>query len=118
MIEFYKDNEAMAIRTDAATDTEFLDGCAKLIGEMIAKNGPDGDWEFSLSFWLPQIMDIACSLRGYKAEVVTRTVRSAGSSHFIAATPTAYLNDRKEVTISETEKPAAEMAKAAVKAGK
>lgn len=97
MIEFYKDNDALAIRTDAGTDQEFLDGCAKLIGEMIEAKGKEGDWEFSLGFWLPQIVDIACSLRGYKADVVTKTVRSAGSSHFIGSSAAVMLSDRKEV---------------------
>jgi len=99
MIEFYKDSDAMAIRTDAVTDTEFLEGCAKALSEMIEQQAQAGDWEFSLGFWIPQIVDIACSLRGYKSEVVTRTVRSAGSSHFVASSAVAVLNDRKEVAV-------------------
>ena len=97
MIEFYKDGDAMAIRTDAATDSEFLDGCSSVISEMIEKGLYGNDWEFQLGFWLPQIVDIACSLRGYKSEVVTRTMRSTGSSFFVGAKPTAVINERKEV---------------------
>lgn len=100
MIEFYKDNDAMAIRTDAGTDSEFLEGCAKAMSEMIEQKAQAGDWEYALGFWLPQIVDIACSLKGYKSEVVTKTVRSAGSSHFISSTAVAILNDRKEVTVN------------------
>ena len=103
MIEFYKDNDAMAIRTDAETDTEFLDGCAKVMSEMIDQKMHSGEWEYALGFWLPQIVDIACSLRGYKSEVVRKTVRSAGSSHFISSTAVAVLNDRKEVKINPAE---------------
>jgi hypothetical protein len=103
MIEFYKNDDAMAIRTDAASDTEFLDGCAKAMAEMIEQQAQGGDWEYALGFWLPQIVDISCSLKGYKSDVVTRTVRSAGSSHFIQSTAVAILNDRKEVTINTPE---------------
>jgi hypothetical protein len=62
-----------------------------------------GDWEFQLAIWLPQVVDIACSLRGYKSDVVTRTMRSAGSSHFVGVKPEAVLNDKKQVQIYTNE---------------
>lgn len=106
MIEFYKDNDAMAIRTDAITETELLEGCAKALSEMIEQKTIDGDWEYALGFWLPQIADLYCSLKGYKSEVVTRTVRSAGTSHFISSTALAVLDERKQVVISEPQQNA------------
>jgi hypothetical protein len=82
MIELYKDGDHMAILTDAPDELDFLSSLSQLLGEMIDAKLFEGDWEFQLGNWLPQIVDICCKYRGYKNDVSERRVLCAGNSGF------------------------------------
>jgi len=78
MIEFFKNGDALAIRTDAQNETEFFDGLAEAITQM-ASGEMKNDLEYHLRFWLPQAFEILCKLRGYKADVQEKRVLMAGA---------------------------------------
>jgi len=76
--EFFKSGDSMAIRTNARTEDDFIRSASEVLDEMIENERFAGDWEFQLFRWLPQIVDIACKLRGYKADVQEERVLIAG----------------------------------------
>lgn len=76
--EFFKNGDAMAIRTNAATEDEFIDSAAVILDRLIEGGKYDHDWDFQLTRWLRQIVDITCKLRGYKADVDEQRVLTAG----------------------------------------
>jgi hypothetical protein len=77
--EFFKSGDAMSIRTNASTEGDFLTSVAGGLTQLIDGGTFAGDWEFQLQLWLPQIVDIACKLRGYKADVDEQRVLIAGA---------------------------------------
>lgn len=52
----------------------------RILSEKIAAHEFDmgNDWAFQLERWLPQLVDICCKLRGYKADVHEERVIVAG----------------------------------------
>lgn len=76
--EFFKNGDAMAIRTNATTEEEFISSASEVLGDLIDTGKYNGDWEFQLSRWLRQVVDITCKLRGYKADVEEQRVITAG----------------------------------------
>jgi len=78
MIELFKDGDNMAIRTDASSEDEFIDGFTELLAHMIEKGMYETDWEFQLRFWLPCFVEICCKLRGYKASVKEQRILTSG----------------------------------------
>ncbi len=74
----YKDGDRMAIETDADTEGMFLEDFAVALEELIETGRHEHDWEFQFRFWLPEMVDICCAYRGYKNEVVKRTLYIAG----------------------------------------
>jgi hypothetical protein len=77
--EFFKSGDAMSIRTNAATEADFLASVAEGLTSLIEGGKFAGDWDFQLRYWLPQIVDITCKLRGYKADVDEQRVLIAGA---------------------------------------
>jgi hypothetical protein len=94
-IELFKDGDQFGIVTDATTEREFVQGFSELLGGLISddvvaafESTPGGsvldvngghygtDWWFQLSYWLPQMIEIACALRGHESDA--RRVLSAG----------------------------------------
>ena len=78
-VQFYKDGDTMGVRTTAPTSEEFLGECAEVLAGFIEGGSFEGDWDFQLRFWLPQIVEIACKLKGYKADVHEARVITAGT---------------------------------------
>lgn len=78
MVELYKDGNNMGIKTDAEDERAFTEGFSAAISELIANSMFVNDWEFQLLHWLPQYADIIGRMRGYKTEVKTATVFTAG----------------------------------------
>ena len=69
MIQLFKDGDRMAIVTDAPTEDQFIRAFSDLLSRMIDDGQYEGDWEFQLGFWLPQVVDICCQYRGYSRDV-------------------------------------------------
>jgi hypothetical protein len=82
IVRFFKDGDHMGIQTTALDERDFVDGCAEGLAAMIGRGEFEGDWEFQLHFWLPQIVDIVCKLRGYKSSVHEQRVITAGYANF------------------------------------
>lgn len=68
-VKFYRSDKQTAIWTDAIDEGQFFDACAQRLPEVVALCEPE-DVPLLLSYWLPQIHDIACKLKGYKTESV------------------------------------------------
>lgn len=78
-VRFYKNGGVMGIQTSALDERDFIQECATGLATMIDQGQFMGDWQFQFEQWLPQIVDIVCKLRGYKAESVhERRVLSVG----------------------------------------
>lgn len=100
MIEFYKDGDTLAIKTDANDEDKFIRDMSELLSGLIAKGefmyhvedddilsadrdriekaARANDWEFQLSYLLPLVVDICCKMRGYKSPVMEQRVLVAG----------------------------------------
>ena len=107
MIKLFKDGDCMAISTDAKNEQEFITEISDLFSQMIRDgqfmfysiSGEDpsqilpidgkmtteilnmlfeNDWGFQFAYWLPQIVDICCKLRGYKNDVFEKRILIAG----------------------------------------
>jgi hypothetical protein len=78
IVQLHKDGDNMAISTNAATEQEFMGEIASLLALKIHAGDHEGDWEFQLERWLPQIVNVCCKLRGYKADVTEHRVIVAG----------------------------------------
>jgi len=79
MVKFYKDGDRMGIATDCTSEGKFLGEVSTGLADMIEKGDFDGDWEFQLDGWLPDIVEICCKLRGQGNRVVEQKILKAGS---------------------------------------
>lgn len=79
-VKFYKNGDTMAITTDAITEEEFFAAAASALDTMIEEKLFGHDWAFQLEYWLPQMVDIVCKIRGYKAPTV-QEVRMLAAGH-------------------------------------
>ena len=68
----------MGIQTDATNYDQFMTQMTGALAQMIEENQFEHDWEFQLSYWLPQAVEIACKLKGYKADVEEKRVIYSG----------------------------------------
>ena len=68
-VRLYKNGEQTCIWTNAATEDEFQRHFVQALAQVI-KSGNVDDWRGHLAHWLPQMVDICCKLRGYRAETV------------------------------------------------
>ena len=94
MIELFKDGDNMAIRTDCQSEDQFMNEFSHLLSGLIDEGSYQGDWEFQLSIWLPQCIEICCKYRGYKADVEERRVLVAGDR--LLSAPLVHRFDPKE----------------------
>jgi hypothetical protein len=78
VVKFHKDGNSMAISTDAASEAEFMAAVVETLAAKIDSLEHATDWEFQLERWLPQIVNVCCKLRGYKADVTEHRVIVAG----------------------------------------
>lgn len=79
MVELYKDSDRFGIKTSCSDAPEFLTSTSELLAQMIESGKYDGDWEFVLRGWLPQLVEVACKLKGYRADVVEQKLIIAGT---------------------------------------
>lgn len=73
-VQFFKDGDSMAIVTDGNDEREFMAQAAA----GLAQESDRPEYERELAVWLPQIVDIVCKMRGYKANVTERRLLMAG----------------------------------------
>ena len=78
-IQLFKDGNRMSIQSDHLSSDGFLAEFASLLATMIDNGEYEGDWEYQLGKWLPQVVDISCACKGYKTNVEKRTIMIAGS---------------------------------------
>lgn len=78
IVKFYKDGHNMSVSTNASSEEEFMAEAVKQLSEIVQRREYDNDWEYQLQRWLPQIVDVCCKLRGYKAAVHEERVIVAG----------------------------------------
>ena len=84
-VRMHKDGDVMSVSTNCDSESEFIERISEAIDDMIARGKfisgtiESTDWAFQLGRWLPQIVDIVCSLRGYQSSVEKRLVLIAGS---------------------------------------
>lgn len=71
-VRFHHDGDRFAISTTADTERDFLDGVAVALSQLSASAE-------ELALWLPLVVDVACKLRGYKADVVEKRQIVAGA---------------------------------------
>ena len=72
MIRLYKTEDSIGISTDCKDTSTFLKQLSALLAHMIEGGLCQGSIELQLSFWLPQVVEICCKLRGHKADVTER----------------------------------------------
>jgi hypothetical protein len=80
MIKLYKEGDSMGIETDCAACDDFVREMSEALSSLIDSKVHEGDWEFQLSYWLPQMVEICCKLKGYKADVEEHRLITAGYS--------------------------------------
>jgi hypothetical protein len=78
-VRFYKDGDTMAVETNHEKPEGFLAACGEALASLIESETYKHDWEFQLGFWLPQIVEIASKLKGYKADVDVQQIVVAGN---------------------------------------
>jgi hypothetical protein len=80
IVKFYKDGgDGMSIQTNIMDEHEFVREAASVLSAMVEEEKYKNDWDFQLSIWLPQLVEIACKLRGYKSDVqVTQWISAGG----------------------------------------
>lgn len=78
MIEFFKDGNCMALRTDCKDEDEFVSQFCTALDRMISDGSYMNDWDFQLSHWLPQFVELVCAYRGYKTDASKEIVLAVG----------------------------------------
>lgn len=78
MLEIYKDGEKIGLMTDAGTEEEFRRAFAGVLAGLLTQGKLGEDADFHLGGLLTQYAEVVCKLRGYKANVRTRTLIEAG----------------------------------------
>lgn len=71
-VRLHRDGDQFAVSTNTDNERDFIDGASSALA------GLDCDAN-ELSKWLPLLVDVACKLRGYKADVVEKRVIIAGA---------------------------------------
>jgi hypothetical protein len=76
--KLHKNGDRMAVQTDAKSESEFLTEYIELLAKMCDDGTYAGDWEFQLSRWIPQSIEVVLHYRGYKSEAQIRSVIVSG----------------------------------------
>lgn len=101
-VRLYKNGDSMAIETDCKNEDDFISQFNELIDVMIENGDFLGneeaacDWKFQLDYWIPCLVDICCAYRGYKNNVVKRTVYLSGCLD--SSSPDYEIDDRGNIT--------------------
>ena len=78
-VRLYRTDKDFAIVTDATEEPRFLEAAATALARLGANGNADADPDLEIRAYLPQVVDIACRLRGYKApNVVEKRILSIG----------------------------------------
>jgi len=83
IVKFYKDGDNMSISTNASSEEQFLDEAIAQLAQKIEAGEHTGDWLFQLERWIPQLIEVTCKLRGYKADVFEERIITSG--HYLPA---------------------------------
>lgn len=75
VVRLHKEREQYAVSTNAITPESFLAAASSQVSEVLTLNS---DSAKHLAAWLPQLVEIACKLKGYKADVTESRVTVAG----------------------------------------
>jgi hypothetical protein len=78
VLHLYKSGKEFAIRTDLAEEDEFIQKFSGLLEQAVVSGKYNGDLQFQFVGWLSNFIEIICKIRGYKAEVTSKTVMMAG----------------------------------------
>lgn len=90
-VKLYRQADDVAIQTNHTDEANFVRHAATALGEAIETQHNEEPPDMLLVLWLPQIVDICCSLRNYKAPLVDKQVvltagRIAPSDSLVIAT--------------------------------
>jgi len=77
-VKLYRKDQAFCIETTHTEVVPFLSETAKALSQMIEEHWVADEWDELLGHWLPQIVEIASKLKGYKADVTVEQVTRAG----------------------------------------
>jgi hypothetical protein len=78
-VKLYRDGDSVAIQTNTTDESQFVRQASLALGEALENPAREGRADALLALWIPQIVDICASLRGYKAPLVDQqVVRTAG----------------------------------------
>jgi len=102
-VKLYKDGDRMAIMTDISDEADFIDKVSTALNELIGNGAYSGDWHFQLVGWLPCIVEICASIRGYKANVRKVTETYAGWTNSIDDPPVIAVDGKGRIVGSEME---------------
>lgn len=99
-VKLYQDGDSVAISTNVVDEADFMRRAASALADVVNENPGDPANETRLLNWLPQITDIVCKLRGYKAPLVDeQRVLTAGrilpSDSLVVATSEATNGSHK-----------------------
>lgn len=74
-VRLHREGSQFAISTNADNERDFIDGASHAIGRLLSESL---DME-QIAHWLPLVVDVACKLRGYKADVIEKRLIVAGA---------------------------------------
>lgn len=104
MIKFYKDGDQMGIGTNCQTEEQLTLELSKKLSDLIEDKVFQHDWEFQFGYWLPQIVDLYCKIRGYKNTVRESRWLLAGVGDGAPEVTKEMAVDLDETEKSESEK--------------
>lgn len=78
-LAFYRDGNHFCLEARHEKADDFLGDCAEDLCRLLREAPTEGDAHIMAQAWLPQIVEIACKLKGYQAEVVIEQIIRAGA---------------------------------------
>ncbi|HKZ42469.1 MAG TPA: hypothetical protein VJ044_16020 [Candidatus Hodarchaeales archaeon] len=99
--QFYKNEDQFGIKTAATSERDFLEDFSKFFSEAVDSGIYAGDHEFQLNGWLPKVIEICCSYRGYKSEVNQERVITCGNLSMPVEFLQGEINSRQEVSVTK-----------------
>jgi hypothetical protein len=93
-VKLWKEGDHMGIETNASDIKDFQYLMAEALSTLIENKRFEGDWMFQLELWIPNMLEIAYALKGYKSDVEKDTIIRAGD----------VLYSEKDVVINTSEK--------------
>lgn len=96
-VRFYRDGDHLAVQTNCTEEDEFMRHFAQAIASSVSEHRLSDD---ETRAFLKHGFEIACKLRGYKAQVEEQRVLTAGPSNWSHASPIFSSEPREEATES------------------